>query len=90
MDKSRDIEIFKENGFVESGDIFGRRLESSDKEYGIKIAVFWAGDKYNVSVENYKIWSNGDEVYNGTDYYSYKSAKRLVNGLKNNYEFFGF
>ena len=90
MDKAKDAKIFEENGFVESGDIFGRRLESSDKGYAIKIAVFWAGDRYIASVEDYRIWSNGDEEYLNTYHYSYKSAKRLINGLRNNYEFFNF
>lgn len=82
-------DLFIEKGFEEKGLLFVRELTSSiNPEAKAKITISVYLDEYSATVENY--FGTGINNYSGSQYYIYKSAKRLLNKLLTDCSFYGF
>jgi hypothetical protein len=87
--KEEAKELFKTNGFVEEGLMFKRELTSPvNPEAKAKITISLFLDEYSATVENY--YGKGINNYSGSQYYTFKSAKRLISRLSKDCDFYGF
>lgn len=85
----KNKDLFIANGFVENGLLFERKLKSpSNPDATAKITISILHDEFSVVVENY--FGTGINNYSGSNYYNFKSAKRLINRLSNDCSFYGF
>lgn len=87
--KQIDSLVLIEHGFKSTKDgIYIKELISPENnEASCEISVWFNGNEWKASVKNY---FGINKWYSGTDYFSNKSMRRLINALKKNLSFYGF